>query len=103
MLPRSLKVGGRKYKLQQVGALELSPNEDADINRETGVIRINRRSSPRYKVECVLHEVFHAILGKSTLGPESEEALVLILERDMVDFLKDNKPFIHHVLNTLTD
>ena len=101
MLPRTLKVRGHIYKVQQVDGRALQGGEClADIDHDRNVIRIYKRASPVVKIELLLHEVAHAILAEHNL--KNDEEVTTALGEALTAFLWDNPAFIRHALEKLT-
>lgn len=98
MTPRTLKIRGHVYKVQQVNQKVLG-DYMADVDNDLNVIRIYNKASQPQKVELLLHETLHAMLSGCNL--DREEEIVSILGEALTSFLWDNPAFIKHALATL--
>lgn len=97
MLPRKVKIKGHTYPVRQVGARELGPDTFAKLTHDH--IDIWKRAVPSRKIECLIHEVLHAMLCGHSI--ENEETIVTLLSEDLTQFIRDNPAFIRHALKTL--
>lgn len=86
MFPTRLKIGGHIWKIDYVGKSSLSDDSPCGhIDRETGIITINKHLTNSCKQVTLLHEIIHAI------NFELNEELTDSLAEQLYQVLKDNK------------
>ncbi len=100
MVPKSLKIRGHTYRVSQVNARTLE-GASADVDSEANRIRLYKRLTASRKIECLLHEVLHALLEGYTLEEDVEEDVVVTLGEGLTSFIQDNPAFIRHALAVL--
>lgn len=105
MIPRTLKIRGHVYKIEQV-PLKTLDKEGADtdisalIDNNRNVLWLYKRAAASRKVELVIHEVLHAMVDGC--GFKDEEAIISILGEGLTEFIKANPGFIRHALTILS-
>lgn len=99
MIPRTLKIRGHTYLIQQVGRKELGTGFTATVDNETNIIQVFKRASSSRKVECLIHEALHAMLCGYEY--EKEEDIVVTLGEALTEFIRANPAFIRHALKVL--
>lgn len=68
------------------------------------VVVVDRRLAPLRQISTIFHESMHAIWEESPLdkvySDEQEEAIILVLERGILQFLRDNPWFVTRMMET---
>ena len=80
-IPAKVKIGAHKYKIVFVDTLD----GDGNLDREKGIIYINKNLIETEKIETFFHEVIHAMNG------ELDEVIIESLAQQLTAFLIENK------------
>ncbi len=92
MIPRTLKIRGRTFKVKQVNARDLSEDTIGLIDIDHLTISVYKRLPHTRKVEIVLHEALHGMLDG--YHAKSEEAIVSVLCEAIPEFARANPGFM---------
>lgn len=96
---RSVRLQGHNYKIKHLHPSKM-PDLLAEIDQNEGVIHVRKGLPPSRKVECILHEALHVILGQ--LHVAKEERVCESIGEYLTQFIRDNPSFIRHALKTLS-
>lgn len=82
-IPKNIKVGGIRYRVQVVGSEELEDKVGGKIATDKCLIKIIK-AEPQYMHQTFLHEVLHAI------NMEIEEEKIEFLSQALYQVICDN-------------
>ena len=84
-IPNTVLIGAHKYQIKLVAPNELGKHDDGNVNKEKGVIVLNKKLI-RTEIEAAfIHEVLHVI--NNELSHETIESLA----QQLYLFLTENK------------
>ncbi|KKK55017.1 hypothetical protein LCGC14_3078830 [marine sediment metagenome] len=100
MVPRTLDIKGHKFAIRQSKKKDLLSDCVGDCDPDKNLIQVYNRLPPSRKLEVLLHEVLHAMLGSHNITQEEE--VCTLLGEYLVQFIRYNPDFIRHALKTLS-
>lgn len=84
-IPKTLKIGAHSYKVIEVSAGRLGSTDDASVDKEKGVITINKNLMQSEKETTLIHEVLHV------MNNEIQHQMIESLAQQIYQFLHENK------------
>lgn len=99
MIPRKIRIKGHIFSVKQVLKSDLLSNCIAYVDSDKNFIHLKKSLPASRKIECLFHEVMHAMLQGHDIV--QEEQVCSVLGEYFVEFIRDNPDFIRHCLKTL--
>lgn len=99
MIPRKVRIKGHIFSVKQVTKSKLPGNCQAYVEADKNLILLSKTLPASRKIECMFHEVIHAMLQGHDIV--QEEQVCSVLGEYFVEFIRDNPDFIRHCLKTL--
>jgi len=101
--PARIKVGHLSYEVALTPAADMGDN-NADVDHEDLMIRINAALAPGAQAEKLVHEALHCCWDSWKIGPRwGEEKVVTALAPAMCAVIRDNPELVAWLQWTLSE
>lgn len=92
-IPKSVRIGGVEYAIEEVEIARLGPNLCYGTIDYTGsTIELSTMDDASHQHKCITlwHEILHGLFEHACVHPEDEEEIVDVLGKGIYQVLQDN-------------